>query len=122
MVGLNLQSGSDIFCMNTSINKTGFQPVSRTCGTTPFGFKIAEEKSDRHYVLKDNGAFSTAKPIFKPVTKHLEAENEPAQWLAAGVAPNNEVQNLCYKTCVPQVKMNCRSVHFIYLICPRNLR
>ena len=62
--------------MNTSINKTGLQPVSRTCGTTPFGFRIAEEKSDRHYVLKDNGAFSNAKPIFKPVTKHLEAENE----------------------------------------------
>ena len=26
-------------------NKTGLQPISRTCGTTPLGFRKAEEKN-----------------------------------------------------------------------------
>ena len=29
---------------NFRINKTGLQPVSRTCGTTLLGFSITEEK------------------------------------------------------------------------------
>ena len=29
---------------NFRINKTGLQPVSRTCGATPLGFSITEEK------------------------------------------------------------------------------
>ena len=43
-------------------NKTGLQPVSRTCGTKPFGFgfRIAEEKTSE---------------FCKPVTKPLETDN-----------------------------------------------
>ena len=39
------------------------------CNNPLWGFRIEEEKPDRHYVLKTSGTFGAGKPVATPVTK-----------------------------------------------------
>ena len=100
-------------------DKTGLQPVSRACGTTPFGFRIVEEKPDRHNVLKTSCAYCSEKPVIKGMNR-MDHKKKIYGVVLKVILPTRSELFLfcsflgellgvggcqsCFKTCVPQVK------------------
>ena len=111
--GINVQYLYDSILKNSLkiLNKqAGLQPISRTCGTTPFGFQDSRRKT-KHSVLEKK---TPSPERFKGESTYMlcwciskvsfgGTLGVDLRGVGGGIKIQNWFLKLWYKTCVPQV-------------------